>query len=384
MSESLPFAGLHVLELANILAGPLVGQFCAELGAKVIKVEQPEVGDPTRGWFHSEESRGSDVSAYFSCANWGKQSIAIDLARDEGRALVHRLVTASDIVVMSFKPGDESKFGLDRTTLRSLRPDLIGVRVTAYGSQDPRPGFDAIVQAESGFFGLNGESSRPPVKMPVALMDVLAAHQLKEALLLALWKRERTGEGAFVSTSLLASATASLVNQASNYLYAGVTPQRIGSEHPNIAPYGTVFRTSDGHEVVIAVGTERQFQGLTEGLGIPELARDPRFSSNAQRVMHRAELQKLLAEGFERASRESLAVSLTRHKVPFGFVNDIPTVFTQDESQGQLFEDPRGLRTIAWSGDGAIRRDLSPPPALDQDRQAVLAWLNEVVPDSRG
>ena len=250
-----------VLELANILAGPMTGMFLAELGARVIKVENPHTGgDPTRAWKLPSEPVDSDVSSYFACTNWGKESIAVDLATSGGRELVHELARRCDIVLQSFKPGDDVKLGLDYPTLRPLRPEMIYGQITAYGPEDPRPGFDAIIQAESGFTYLNGDPDGPPTKMPVALVDLLLAHQLKEALLLAILKRERTGEGSFISTSLLKAATASLANQATNWLVADQIPQRMGSEHPNIAPYGTLYRTLDEREVVIAVGTDRQFR----------------------------------------------------------------------------------------------------------------------------
>ncbi|MEJ2132141.1 MAG: CoA transferase, partial [Gammaproteobacteria bacterium] len=199
-----------VLELANILAGPMTGMFLAELGARVIKVENPRTGgDPTRGWKLPSEPADTDISSYFACANWGKESIAVDLTTQAGRSLVHDLIRRADIVVQSFKPGDDDKLALDYRRVRPLNPGMIYAQITAYGPEDSRPGFDAIIQAESGFTYLNGDPDGPPTKMPVALVDLLLAHQLKEALLLAILKRERTGEGSFIGTSLLKAATAS-------------------------------------------------------------------------------------------------------------------------------------------------------------------------------
>lgn len=370
----MPLSGLKVVELANILAGPLIGQFCAELGAAVVKVEQPGNGDPTRGWRLPSESADSDVSAYFASANWGKRSVALDLSRRDGRAAVHDLTRAADVVIMGFKPGDEKKFGVDYPTLRALNSRLIYLQNTAYGAGDPRPGFDAIIQAESGFTHLNGQADGPPTKMPVALVDVLAAHQLKEGLLLALLKRERTGAGSYLATSLLASATASLVNQATNYLVAGVVPQRIGSEHPNIAPYGSIFETGDGREIVVAVGTERQFRAFMAVLGLSDSVDDPRFVDNAARVVHRRALNEMLAPAIASVDAESLAAALADRNVPFGFVNDISAVFRQPESRRQLFGD-RGLRSVALTGDGIEPRDLPPPPHLNQHGEAVLHEL---------
>ena len=370
-----PLAQLKVLELANILAGPLVGQFCAELGADVIKVEQPGLGDPTRGWYLATESHDSDVSAYFSCANWGKRSIAIDIATTAGRELVYQLVDLSDVVIVGYKPGDEVKFGLDYKTVAARNPKLIYLQVTAYGASDLRPGFDAIIQAESGFTYLNGEAGGGPVKMPVALVDLLAAHQLKEGLLLALLQRAQTGRGAYIATSLLAAATASLANQASNYLHAGVVPVRMGSEHPNIVPYGTIFHTSDARELVIAVGTQRQFVAFVAALDLAELSEDERFIDNAARVANRDVLNDLLAARIAERSAAAVAVALQADKVPFGFVNNMAEVFAAPEAAGQLFAAGGGVRTVALQGDFAGSDSLAPPPHLDEHRAEILALL---------
>ncbi len=375
MNDEKPLAGLTVLELANVLAGPLVGQFCAELGARVIKAEPPGVGDPTRGWYLSGESRDSDVTAYFASANWGKSSITLDLGTDSDRALANRLTQAVDVVVVSYKPGDEVKFGLDYPTLSAANPGLIYLQVTAYGAEDPRPGFDAIIQAEAGFTHMNGESDGEPVKMPVALMDLLAAHQLKEGLLLALLKKARTGKGSYVATSLLGAATASLANQASNYLYSGVIPGRMGSEHPNIVPYGNIFLTRDGRKFVVAVGTERQFRNFATALDLADLAADARFASNAERVNHRETLNALLSERIATLDSAHVEAKMRAGKIPFGFVNDMAEVFEQPAARAQCFEGEQGVRTVALSGDIEGWRELSPPPALDADRATVLAWL---------
>jgi crotonobetainyl-CoA:carnitine CoA-transferase CaiB-like acyl-CoA transferase len=352
-----------------------VGQFCAELGADVIKVEPPGLGDPTRGWYLATESHESDVSAYFSCANWGKRSIAIDIATTAGRELVYQLVDLSDVVIVGYKPGDEVKFGLDYQSVAARNPQLIYLQITAYGASDLRPGFDAIIQAESGFTYLNGEAGGGPVKMPVALVDLLAAHQLKEGLLLALLQRAQTGRGAYIATSLLAAATASLANQASNYLHAGVVPVRMGSEHPNIVPYGTIFHTSDARELVIAVGTQRQFVAFVAALDLAELSEDERFIDNAARVANRDVLNDLLAARIAERSAATVAVALQADKVPFGFVNNMAEVFAAPEAAGQLFAAGGGVRTVALQGDFAGSDSLAPPPHLDEHRAEILALL---------
>ncbi|MCZ6887043.1 MAG: CaiB/BaiF CoA-transferase family protein [Gammaproteobacteria bacterium] len=365
--------GLKVLELANILAGPMIGQFCAELGADVIKVEQPGSGDPTRGWRLAAESPDNDVSAYFSSANWGKRSIALNMVDDHETVIA--LIRRADVVIVGYKPGDEVKFGVDYPTVAVINPALIYLQLTAYGTEDPRPGFDAVIQAESGFTFLNGETDGGPVKMPVALVDLLAAHQLKQGLLLALLERERSGKGGYVATSLLAAATASLANQATNFLVAGNVPQRMGSEHPNIVPYGTIFETGDGTSLVVAVGTERQYRTFLRLIEREELADDARFATNQARVVNREALNALLRERLLAMDGAALAESMRREKVPVGFVNDMRSVFEQPESRKQLFDAGNGLRSLSITGTVEGRRDLSPPPHLDQHRAEILREL---------
>ncbi len=367
-------AGLRVLELASILAGPMTGQFLAELGAAVIKVENPATGgDPTRSWRLADEPADTPVSAYFSCANWGKRSIAVNVAIPAGREVIHRLAAASDVVIASYKPGDDAKLGLDPATLLAQNPRLIYAQISAYGSDDPRPGFDAIIQAESGFTYLNGEPDGPPVKMPVALVDLLAAHQLKEAILLALLAQERSGRGRHVQVSLLDAAIASLANQASNYLVAGVVPARMGSEHPNIAPYGAIYRVADGRQLVLAVGTERQWQGLAGALGRPDLAADPRFVDNRARVANRAALQAALTAEFVSHDGEAIGRRLKDAGVPFGFVNDMREVFAQPGGRRTLMQDAgmTGVRSFVGHGVDARTR-LTAPPACNADGTAIL------------
>ena len=273
-SSSIPLLqGLRVLELANVLAGPATGMFCAELGAEVLKLEHPQGGDPTRGWTVPEEQPWGGVSAYFAATNWGKKSLTVDLTKNEGQTIAQGLAAKADVVIAGFKPGDDARLGVDATRLRAANPKLIYAQVSAYGIEDPRPGFDAVIQAEAGFMHLNGDPEGPPTKMPVALMDLLAAHQLKEALLLALLKRERFGEGSHIQIALFDAALASLANQATNHLVAGRNPGRMGSGHPNVVPYGTLYAAQDGKHFVLAIGTDRQFTALARALGLEGLAK---------------------------------------------------------------------------------------------------------------
>ncbi|CAK9054290.1 unnamed protein product [Durusdinium trenchii] len=367
-------AGLRVLELASVLAGPSVGQFFAELGADVIKVENRKTGgDVTRSW----RLRGDDPSkpsSYFACCNLGKRSIALDAQTPKGQDLCRRLAATSDVVLASYKPGDAEKLGMDAQRLRAKHPQLIYAQITGYGLKDPRVGYDAVVQAESGFTFMNGspgEAGRP-TKMPVALVDLLAAHQLKEAVLLALLQRERTGEGAHVHVSLMAAALSSLANQATGYLIAGQVPQRMGSDHPSICPYGTDFLDQDGLPIILAVGSDAQFRSLCEVLKRSELADCPRFASNAERVANRQELLSLLASAIAETKRDELLLELRRRKVPAGAIADMATVFQSDQAQAMVLPDGNslGLRQVAW--DGHQRKKLKTLPGFGEHSIEIL------------
>ncbi len=368
-----------IVELANILAGPITSMYFAELGARVIKVENPHTrGDATRGWRTLNEDPAHDVSSYFSCANWGKESIAIDTTTAAGLSIAHDLCARADMVTASFKPGDAPKLKLDYASLAAHNPRLIYGQINAYGEDDPRPGFDAIVQAEAGFTFLNGEPDGPPTKMPVALVDLLAAHQLKEALLLALLKRERTGRGSFVSVSLLQAAVASLANQATNYLVGGMIPQRMGSEHPNIVPYGTILMGSDGRGIVLAAATERQYRDFVKAIGLPALAEDPDLQTARQRVARRDDLLARVRAKTSLMTSTELAAALGAAKVPYGFVNDMAAVFEQPGAQAMLMtgnangQPLRGVHSCAFSGDAATIVEPSPPPSLHADAGPLL------------
>lgn len=368
-----------VIELASVLAGPLVGQFFAELGAKVIKIENPLTkGDVTRSWKIKDEDPSSDISAYFSSTNWGKYSVAIDLSKDKGREIVYELVKKADVVVANYKPGDDKKLGMDYKTLSEINPRLVYGHIVGYSLSNPRSGFDALIQAESGFMYMNGYPDGPPAKMPVALIDILAAHQLKEAILLALWERERTNVGKYVCVSLFHSAIASLVNQATNYLMANHVPQRMGSEHPNIVPYGTIFKTNDG-EIMIAVGTDKQFRDLCKILGIDSIADDPKFSTNAARVRNRNELIGILSAEIKKWNKDELLKKLHESNIPAGSINSMKEVFEIDEAKEMIIEAytdrgkfVRAVRTVVFS-----RGNILPPPHYAQHTVSILReYLN--------
>ncbi|HEX2899534.1 MAG TPA: CaiB/BaiF CoA-transferase family protein [Bacteroidia bacterium] len=364
---------LVVLELASVLAGPSVGMFLAELGAQVIKVEHfAGGGDVTRTWKLPTEDPQNDRSAYFSSVNWGKRSIGIDLRLPEGRAIVHAIAGKADVVIASYKPGDAQKLQVDATTLMALNPRLIYADLTAYGDDDPRVGFDAIIQAEAGFTYINGEPASGPTKMPVALMDVLAAHQLKEGILLALITRSQTQRGTHVRTNLLGAGLASLANQAANWLVGGVVPQRIGSGHPNIVPYGNSYATLDGREIVLAVGNDAQFQRLCNCLALPALAADARFAGNADRVRNREALNTLLREAIAHHGRDALLAALHAVQVPAGAVHDMREACATPQAADLRLQGPHlaGMRTVALAGLEGLQ--LDEPPAMAADTRQVL------------
>lgn len=351
-----PLARLKVLELATILAGPSVGMFLAELGARVVKVEPPDSGDPTRGWYHPEES-GEHLSAYFNCVNWGKRSIVLDLRQH--RSWLDPLLAQSDILLMNCKPGDEVKLQLQPEELMKQHPRLIIGWVCGYPDSS-RPGLDALIQAEAGFMSMNGPPGGPPCKLPVALVDLLAAHQLKAGILLALWLRDRGQGGRLVKVSLWEAALASLANQATHVLMTGVEPTPQGSEHPNLFPYGTRLLCRDG-ELLLAVGTDRQFERLCQCLGYPELAQ--RYPKQIDRVSHREAVRTELMSRSQHLASQELLDHLHRLGVPAGRI----------QSVGQALEGApawqagplRGLPGIAFSG-FARRSSLPPPPRLGE------------------
>lgn len=370
MAESM-FKDMLVLELASVLAGPSVGQFFAELGARVIKIENAATqGDVTRRWRLKSEPATTDTPAYFCSVNWGKQSLVLDLTRAADLQRLYDLAKQADILIASYKPGDAEKLKVDHKTLQALNPRLIYGHITGYGPTDARAGYDAVVQAEGGFMYLNGEPGGAPTKMPVALVDVLTAHQLKEGLLVALLQRERTGKGSLVQVSLLEAAVSALANQATSYLVAGQAPQPMGSEHPSIVPYGSTYTTKDSKLLVLAIGDDRQFRRLCAVLGAPAIADDPKFTTNYNRVQHRGEVNQLLRDLIVKHEREPLLLALQGQHVPVGAVNTIPEVFELPQAQAMLLHAAGvkpGVRQVAFRVAGQEPVEVSPPPHYRTD-----------------
>lgn len=341
------FQDLKIVELASVLAGPAVGMFFAELGAKVIKIENKKTGgDVTRRWRLPSESSEGDYSAYYNSVNYGKEVLMLDLGDEEDRETALSLIAEADVVISNFKHASAAKMGLDYENTKKINPTVIFAHLSGYGEGDNRPAFDVILQAEAGFLFMCGEPHREPVKMPVALIDILAAHQLKEGILIALLNRYKTGKGGLVTTSLLESAIASLANQATNYLMANHIPQRMGSQHPNIAPYGDIFYTKDEKPLVLAVGTEKQFQGLCAALEMMNLGEHPNFKTNALRVKNRAELKTILLPMFSKYTRSELLERFEVQQVPGGSVQNMHEVFATEKARAMILEDemPDGTR----------------------------------------
>jgi len=333
--SKLPFQDLKVIDLSTVLAGPSVGTFFAELGARVIKIEHPKFGDVTNTWRLQQESDSSKQSAYYSSVNFLKENMALDLTIEAHYSLFETQLKDADIILMNFKKGDDVKLKVRPENLWAINPSLIIGKISGFGSDNDRIAYDLILQAESGFMAMNGTPDSGPVKMPVALIDVLAAHQLKEGLLLALMQREQ-GKGQLVSVSLYDAAICSLANQASNYLMAQQVPQRIGSLHPNIAPYGEVFETQDGQLLTFAIGSDQHFEKLVSYLDLHKLAKDPRFSSNIERVKNRGSLYHYMASVISMKTCAHIISSLLELGVPVAKIKSLE----------EVFEDPKAMSLV--------------------------------------
>jgi crotonobetainyl-CoA:carnitine CoA-transferase CaiB-like acyl-CoA transferase len=351
-----PLAGLKVVELARILAGPWAGQLLADLGAEVIKVERPGTGDDTRSWGPPFAADGS--AAYFHSCNRGKSSVAIDLESEAGQAQVRALVRDADVLIENFKVGGLAKYGLDYAPLRDVNPRLIYCSITGFGQDGPyasRAGYDFIIQGMGGMMELTGAPDGEPMRAGVAIADLFTGLYASNAILAALRGREATGTGCQIDMALLDVQVAVLANQAMNYLIGGAVPTRLGNAHPNIAPY-QVFAVADGH-VIVAVGNDGQFARLLAVLG---LAAEPRFATNADRVRNRAVLDALLSPVIALRRRDELLAALAAAGIPAGPINDV----------AQVFADPqviaRGLRIAPGGVPG-----IASPIVIDGERQVA-------------
>src|SRR5262249_26790981 len=347
--------GLKVLDLTRILAGPWATQLLADFGADVIKIERPGEGDDTRGWGPPFIETNEDVfSAYYLAANRGKKSIAIDFSRPEGRKLVAALAKTADIVVENFKVGGLKRFELDYETLSATNPALIHCSISGFGQTGPykdKPGYDLLVQAMGGLMSITGAPDGEPMKVGVAVADMLTGLYATSAILAALNERRTSSKGQHIDLSLLDVQIATLANQGMNYLASGKNPKRQGNAHPNIVPY-QAFATRDGH-VVVAVGNDAQFSRFASILGLGELADDPRYRKNADRVLNRASLLEKLTGKIRTFRKAELLAALDAQSIPAGPINEMHEVFADPHvmSRGLVVEqnlspDGRAARLI--------------------------------------
>jgi formyl-CoA transferase len=370
--------GIRVLDCSRILAGPYCTMMLGDMGAEVIKVEQPGVGDGSRHWgppwVESE-------SAYFQSVNRNKKSLTLNLKHPEGQAIFKKLAATADVLVENFMPGAMKKMGLDHETLSAGNPGLVYCSITGYGQNGPyrdRPGFDFMIQAQGGIMSITGPVGGPPYKVGVAIVDITAGLFASNAILAALHYRDLTGRGQYIDIALLDTQIAWLVNVAHNYFTTGQPPTRYGNAHPNIVPY-EVLPTHDGY-LALAIGTDAQYQRFCEVAGRPDLWEDKRFQTNAGRVEHRDELIPILEDLFRRRISADWIELLVDQKIPVGPINDIPTLFNDPQVAAremvqeiehptlgcirQLGPVPKFMKTPA-----TIRKA---PPLLGEDTDAIL------------
>ncbi len=341
MNKSKIFKGLKILDLSTVLAGPSVGSFFAELGADVLKIENPHHRDITRDWKLPNEDKNTAVSAYFSSVNYKKSYLELDLKNAEQREKLYQKVKNTDIILMNFKKGDQEKLQISDEKLHSLNSELIIGKINGFGKNSDRLAYDLILQAETGIMSMNGTPESGPVKMPIALIDVLAAHHLKQAILIALYQKSNTKnyKGKTLNVSLYDAAVSSLVNQASNYLMANHIPKRIGSLHPNIAPYGEIFKTADDKLITFAIGTNRHFKKLCQFLKVEELAENKKYNQVQNRVKNRGELFEILKPLIRKFKAEMILSTMRDLKVPCGEIKDLAAVFSTANAQKLIKEE---------------------------------------------
>lgn len=380
-----PLAGLKVLDLSRVLAGPWATQILGDLGAEVVKVERPGAGDDTRSWGPPwREVDGARFSAYYLACNRNKRSVAIDMARPEGAALIRRLAAGADVLVENFKTGGLARYGLDYDSLKALNPRLIYCSITGFGQTGPyaaRAGYDFLIQGMSGLMSITGDGPESPTKVGVAVCDIFTGLYAVIAIQAALRHRDLTGQGQAIDCALLDSAVGILANQAMNWLAGGLLPEPLGNLHPNIVPYRT-FAARDGH-VIIAVGNDSQFRALCWVLDRPDLAADEAYASNALRVANRAALEAELAAEVARHDQAGLLARMEASGIPGGPINRLDAAFADPQVVA------RGMvETLAGEDGTAVPQVRFPPllsespatmrrrpPALGADGREVLRGL---------
>ena len=402
MNDSLQpgaLAGVRVLDLSRVLAGPWAGQLLADLGADVVKVERPRAGDDTRAWgppwLNDPDGHSTGESAYYLSANRNKRSVTIDIANPEGQRLVRELASRADVVLENFKVGGLAQYGLDYASLKAVNPRLVYCSITGFGQSGPyasRAGYDFLIQGMGGLMSLTGQPDGTegggPVKVGVALTDIMTGLYATVAVLAALKRREQSGEGQQIDLALLDVQIACLANQAANYLVGGIVPQRMGNAHPNIVPYQE-FPTADGY-MIVAVGNDSQFASLCKTLGKPEWSTDERFVTNPQRVKHRTELVALIHGMTVQRTTDEWVAAMEAAGVPCGPINTLDRVFADPhvQARGTRIEMAHPLAKAVPLVANPIRLSESPvqyrqaPPTLGQHTEQVLVdWLEVSVAD---
>ena len=382
---------LKVLDLSRVLAGPWASQILADLGAEVIKIENPDGGDDTRHWgppfMENAQGQPTGESAYFLCTNRGKKSVCIDIKSAEGQATLQQLAAECDVIIENFKTGGAKKYGLDYPALAANNPGLIYCSITGFGQTGPykdRPGYDFLVQAMGGLMSITGEPDEnggSPQKVGVALTDIMTGLYATIGILAAVNERQQSGLGQHVDLALFDVTAATLANQASNYLAGGVIPNRLGNAHPNIVPY-QAFATADGH-CIVAVGNDGQFQRYCETLGCPELADHPDYATNIQRVKNRQQLIPLLEEKMRTRNKAEWLALFEQANVPAGPINTVDEVFNDPQiiARDMRVTLPHPENQQMEVAGNPIKLSRTPveyrfaPPRLGEHTQAVLKQL---------
>jgi crotonobetainyl-CoA:carnitine CoA-transferase CaiB-like acyl-CoA transferase len=386
-----PLAGVRVLELARILAGPWAGQILADLGADVVKIERTGAGDDTRGWGPPfvDGADGSELgAAYYHSCNRGKRSVAVDFETENGRRIVKKLVARSDVVLENFKTGGLAKFGLDYASLAKDNPRVIYCSITGFGQDGPyshRAGYDLLIQGMGGIMDLTGKPDDEPMRGGVAFADVMTGIYSALAITAALNERNATGKGSHIDMALLDTQVAVLANQASSYLVSGKVPKRMGNAHPAVVPY-QVFPVADGH-VIIACGNDTQFARLTALLGAPEMAQDERYRTNAGRVVNRATLIPPMMELTVRMTRADLLAKLEAAGVPGGPINTLEDVFADPQVLARKMRIDLPSRFAKAGSIPGVRSPITingvrmaagtAPPVLGEHTEEVLREIGE-------
>jgi formyl-CoA transferase len=377
-----PLDGVRVVDLTRVVAGPYCSMFLGDLGAEVVKVEQPGLGDDTRGW--GPPFAGGE-SAYYLCINRNKKSLTLDLKSKRAVELLRELVKSADVIIENFRPGTMERLGLGEKELRALNPRLIFASLTGFGADGPMsdwPGYDLIVQAWGGLMSITGTPDGEPVKVGVAIIDLVAGLMLGNAITAGLFAREKSGVGQRIDTSLLEAEIASLINVGSNYLVGGTVPARWGNAHPNIVPYQN-FKTADGY-LVIGVASEVIWKRFCQAIGRPELTDDRRFADNSKRVQNRAELISLLSELFLKRNNQAWFDRLTAAEVPCAPVQSIDQVFQAPQvlHRDMLMEVEHPTAGKVRMAGLPVKFSLTPasvrlpPPLLGQHNTEILkSWL---------